>query len=343
MEKLGINNIIKPKREYEDFPALVRIIEKLKQSPFTHKDIEAEHQEEAVLGTAIREISAYEQTLKSYLGRQGIKTELKKISASLFEISLDDNDLIFEDLPKGYVYHGGAARAILARKLGIEENSDSRDIDLAYAGPENARIHDDRLMEKYSPEDFAHGHGVSSVSDDYFSTRDFTINELLVAGNKLVLSKDCLLDTVRGVVRITDFEKQESVDEEHPYYIKPKLLAKALRLAAVKEMSLADKEEYACREIDAFHIALHLNRAIEQGREVVEEYVKLLKENKQIPEDLNSLKQIIDYLHQNTDFVFRIDQKKRLAAESEIIENILGENPDKFDILPYRQSMSRRS
>lgn len=344
MEQIGINNKNVPvrKSEYEDFPALMNIIEKNKRSAFTFKDFETEHREERFLSDGLTKISAYEKTLSSYLKRQGVSTPVKKISASLFEISLDEDDIMYDDLPKGYVYHGGAARAILARKLGIEVSPEARDIDFCYAGSIKGRVHDDYLMAKYSPDDFSRGHGVSDVSDAYFSTRDFTINELLVADKKLILSKDCLLDTVRGIVRITEYEKKESYDEDLPYYINPKILAKALRLAADKALLLADEEEYACRQIDAFHIALHLNRAINQGREVTQEYIRLLKENKQIPEDLDGLEQLLRYLHENTDFLFRIDQKKRLEAEPEILAEILGENPDNFDSLPYRQSMSRR-
>lgn len=63
-------------------------------------------------------------------------------------------------------------------------------------------------MNKYAEDDLANGHGVTTVEEDYFETRDFTINEVMVADNKIIISKDCLLDTVRGILRITDFEKK---------------------------------------------------------------------------------------------------------------------------------------
>ncbi len=324
------------KLEFGDFPILERMITKVQAESVNFKELEIEQAKISMVEIEIDKMLTQEQALQQYLKRRGVNTELKRISNKLWQIDLEDSESqLLDELPSGYVYHGGAARALLARKLGINPYALHRDIDLAYAGNEEDRLLDEDLAKKYSPEDYEKGHGVNTVDDEYFDTRDFTINELLIAANKIILTKACLLDTIRGIVRFTKFEKKESHDSARPYYIKPKLLAKALRFVAEDELLLADANVYKFQNIDSFHIALHLDRALGSGEDVANKYIQQLKEKDQIPSDISTISELLEYLYKETDFVFRFAKKEQIDDDFEFVSQ-------KYEHLPLHQGMSRR-
>lgn len=330
------DNSLDQKLEFSDFPILERMIKKLQTESVDLKKIEGERSEISIVEKGIDKILQQELALQQYLKRRGINIELQRISNNLWQIDLEDSESqLLDELPTGYVYHGGAARALLARKLGINPYALHRDIDLAYAGDQENRLLDEDLAKKYSPDDYEKGHGVNTVDDEYFDTRDFTINELLIVANKIILTKACLLDTVRGIVRFTKFEKKESYDNDHPYYIKPKLLAKALRFVAEDELLLADANIYKFQNIDSFHIALHLDRALGSGEDVANKYIQQLKSKGQIPSDISTISELLEYLYKETDFVFRFAKKEQIDDDFEFVSQ-------KYEHLPLHQGMSRR-
>lgn len=311
--------------------ALDKIIAKRNQSPLRFESLEKEHDQAMMIERGVGELSKYENILKLYLQKFGVDTEIRKIGDKLFQIELSEDDYKLDDLPDGYVYHGSAARAVLERKLKINDYAFPRDVDLAYGGESaNLDLHND-LATKYSPDDNEQGHGVTTIADDYFNTRDFTINEVIVEGEKITLTKDCLLDTVRGIVRFTDYEKKVSYNDERPYFINPKILAKALRFISEKEAKLLDEEVYQFQQIDSFHMALHLDRAWSYSEQAASEYVKNLQLFKQIPDYVDSPRALVDYLSENTDYIFRCAKLVDIAKEEYVLTNDCGIDLDELE------------
>lgn len=322
----------------ENFPVIERILKKVDRPLVKFDDLEKEHQQAAQSEEKIKKISRYEEILRNYLKLYNIDAPIKKVADGFFQLDLAESDYQLDKLPAGYVYHGGAARAILERKLGINQEAKPRDIDLVFAGDDEDGELSQKLAQKYSPDDYDNGHGVQKIADDYFSTRDFTINEVLVLNDKILFTKQCLLDTVRGIIRFTDSQLQESYDEDRPYYIKPKLLAKALRFAAEKDYVLDNDEPYYFQEIGAFDMALHLDRALDTGYDVARRYLESLKQKQQIPERIEDIDDLLEYLSENTDFVFRCTKLADYQAEEEFLND---DSFDDYDALPLRQSMKR--
>ncbi|MFA7302160.1 MAG: hypothetical protein WC030_00210 [Candidatus Paceibacterota bacterium] len=241
------------------------------------------------------------------------------------------------DLPAGYGVKGGGARAVLRSVLKIEAEP-PRDIDLVYVGKNEQDTEMSRkLAETYMPDDFASGYGVETLEKDYFLSRDFTWNEVLYVDGHIVCTKQCLLDTVRNVVRVSDYEKRESYSGQ-AFYVKPKLLAKAVRFVAAarahgnNKMALSEETDRAVEMgIDYWHIALHLNRSFEQSEAVAEEYVDALIARELLPSTIQSPVEALHYLSEETDFIFRaeaaevLDREIRLAKELDLEKEITDE------------------
>ena len=309
---------------------------------------EREHTSAVVSDHVVESLSAYEQTLNRLLSRYGVTTEVRKVrDHNICEVPLSASAReMIPALPAGYVVVGGGARAALARSLGLDDTAAFRDLDIVamHETPDPDEL--ERLSKEYMPDDFVHGHGVKEEDGDYFETRDFTINEIYIEGDQIYCTTDCLLDTVRGIVRITEHEVQESYRPEAPYYINPKLLAKALRFAAAREATIANPEDYTYINIDDFHMALHFDRAAEQGPEVLEGYVALLREHGQIPEELASPEALYEYLKAAVyDFVFRCVDTDTLRNEPELLAEELeglADLADDHEHLPKHEGMKRQ-
>lgn len=322
----------------DNFPVIEKILKKIDRPLATFEDLEQEHREVAQNEVKIEKISRYEETLRRYLRIYGVDAPIKKVSDNFFQLDLEENDYQLDKLPTGYAYHGGAARAMLERKLGINPGAKPRDVDLIFAGQEQNLEVSQTLAQKYSPDDYDNGHGVQAITEDYFLNRDFTINEVVAFDNKILFTKQCLLDTVRGIVRFADSQFQTSYDEDRPYFIKSKLLAKALRFVSEKDYVLESDEPYHFQEIGAFDMALHLDRALDTSYDVALSYLENLKKQRQIPESIESITELIEYLSENTDFVFRCTKLDSYQAEEEYLTS---DEFDEYDKLPFRQSIKR--
>jgi len=276
-------------------------------------------------------VSWNEELLTRWLKRfYGLEVEIKENPDGTFKIPADSIPAGVPELPAGYGIKGGGARAVLRSILGIEAEP-PRDIDLVYVGQNEQDMEVSReLAEMYMPDDLEFGYGVETLEEDYFSSRDFTWNEVLYTDGQVVLSKQCLLDTVRNVVRIAEYEKQESYRGD-PFFVNPKLLAKAVRFVAAaraygnNKMALSEETDQAVEMgIDYWHIALHLNRSFEQGAAVAQEYVGELIERELLPSTIKSSVEALHYLSEETDFIFRaeasdvLDREIRLAEELDL-------------------------
>jgi hypothetical protein len=329
----------------EHITELKNIIERQKRESGFDRYMEREKQYISIreVERDIRTMSEYEITLNAFLRRYGLEGVARRIGKDIFAIQTnDESQKMLDRLPKDFVYVGGAARAALERSLGIDAYSTPRDIDIAVMKRnENNQDLLDELSERYMPEDFSHGYGVKKETEEYFETRDFTINQVFATREAIHCTKQCLLDTLRGVLRFTEYEKRDSY-RGNLYYVHPKLLAKALRLAVVRDMKIADEDVYTFQEIDAFHIALHLDRSMEQG--VDAEYIRELRDRKQIPENIQTTKELIDYLKQETSFVFRCVPKEEEKKEQEWLQEDCPWDAieEKYQDMPLREGMGRR-
>jgi len=301
-------------------------------------------------------VSKYEESLKRLLEIYGVKDlKIIKIGENLFEIPLKKNDI--EELEYGYGFKGGKARNILEYKLGFQKIMPARDVDLVKYIENDDSEKDDVMALKYSPEDFKNGYGIERLENNYFDSRDFTINELLVAHNKIVLTKNCLLDTARGIIRFSEYEKKElfnrrgnfeSVENNEKttylekykeeksknkkrFFVNDKLMAKALRLFVNqldrRHAKIADEEVYSYLDINNFHIALHLDRALGQSYDVAMKYIKKLIDLGQIEANYENdpekvLLDFVKMIKEEDSFIFRNEALKTLNEEQKELNDL---------------------
>lgn len=152
-------------------------------------------------------------------------------------------------LPAGYAFKGGAAREALFSAL--EQSYDlPRDWDIVRESHVGSEEQDIILAGNFCPEDLAYGNGVEVVSSfaECFNDRDFTINEALLIGEKLIASERAVNDVTARVLRILD------------QYNASKLTAKAWRFKAELGEEWRIEGALPGYEVSSFHIALHLSR-----------------------------------------------------------------------------------
>jgi len=274
--------------------------------------------------------------LKSFYG---LEVDIKENTDGTFLMQVVSKPDSVPQLPVGYGIKGGGARAVLRSILRVNAEP-PRDIDLVYVGQDIQDVEVSRkLAETHMPDDLEFGHGVETLEEDYFLSRDFTWNEVLYVNGQVIFSKQCLLDTVRNIVRISEHEKKESYRGD-PFFVNPKLLAKAVRFVAAarahgnSKMRLSAETDQAVEMgIDYWHIALHLNRSYEQGEIIAQEYVEELVKRKLLPATIKSAVEALHYLSEETDFIFRaeaayvLDREIRLAEELDL-EKKMSDNTD---------------
>ena len=173
------------------------------------------------------------------------------------------------ELPHGVAVMGGVARSI-AREIITGEREPIRDIDLVNIIDENGESkvdYDtlDALSRKFMPDDYAFGHGVGSETmDQYFRTRDFTINQCLIMDSKLIVSDFAYNDFQENIIRPTYYELPYDGDD-----IGSRLFLKALMMRSVlsqitDSIPLIEDMEQP-EHIEYFDIALFLNKAMSRG------------------------------------------------------------------------------
>lgn len=263
--------------------------------------------------------------LKDFLEKRiGGSFDAEVLATGLYKLRINVDSFNFPTLPEGYGFCGGAARSAMEKVLGLKDEHKYRDMDILYSGKEESQDLSRKISEEYMPEDNSHGYGVKFFSSNYFETRDFTVNEVYYENGNLFFTKKCLMDMLRGNIRITECEKETSY-QGHPYFIKPKLLAKALRLVADKER-VGDKADFNNQEvfqwqgIDSFHMALHLDRSLEVSYDSAMAYIGKLKGEGLVPDNLSSPQEVASYLQKETDFEFRFLGGDVLEVSEDITE-----------------------
>lgn len=218
-------------------------------------------------------------------------------------------------LPEGYGVHGGAARNILEAMIFPDDTlPEPRDIDLVHMGPIDDWEEADSLASVYSPEDSSHGHSVQAVDNlaDYIKGADFTINQVLFFprgnGGDLYYTQQAAIDTKNRIIRPTVMEFSDD------WLLSKKLALKAVMLQA---SLVADGIDASIRSVNLnkgrdvywqdsyFFDALILNKSLERGRDVAEEYVRLLKSYGLAPDGARSLTDLWNIISKGcSDFQF---------------------------------------
>ena len=283
----------------------------------------------------IREEKEKHRKRDAFYEKFSIQAILKFILKSgNFEIN---NDGIIEmvsneriNLPDGYGFKGGAARTILRKNLGLKYH-EPRDYDLVrIAETEPFKGADSELSLKYMGRDMEHGHGVEEIDiKQYFESRDFTINEVLVESNKIYTTEKCIRDTLRGIVRVTDYELNAYGSGK--LELGPKMKAKSLRfyveqlyLTGISEIDYDDKSEIEKSFINPFWLAIQLDRAFERSLIIAEKFTEILHEFQVIPEDIKDSLDLVAYLQSEVsgDFYFRNVPGQVYDLEDQEIENL---------------------
>lgn len=206
---------------------------------------------------------------------------------------LEEYDLP-QDLPDGVAIMGGTARSI-ARRMVTGDKEPVRDLDLVFI-PELADVDNppdkealDRLSAKYMPDDYAYGHGIGTDNlENYFGGRDFTVNQCLVAGDKLLMTRAAYDDFQENIIR-PSFHRQSYENEP----TNTRQLARALLLQSVVagfSSSYPTLEDFCTKKIDreikecqgkdvrldSFQLAVAMNKALSRGAETANRFANIL-------------------------------------------------------------------
>lgn len=203
--------------------------------------------------------------------------EQPHVSAVLVDDEFFDRNrmILPPELPDGYGFKGGVARAALLWQEGYD--TPIRDVDIIALGSGNDPIIAREIAETYMPRDYAYGDGVEIVTDipEYFATRDFTINEVLLVDGVLHASSAAVEAVESRVIKGSDYEMRIFDGR-----LGPKLSLKAILLKVVMEQStgqewnaeISDDTHYT-----DFYIALAVNKAMLLGGSVPNQFLKELQ------------------------------------------------------------------
>lgn len=240
-----------------------------------------------------------DKDLKEVLKKYNIIGHIEKIGDDVFVIPYK-GELPTEQLRDGYGYKGGVARALFAKALNIH-SSRIRDIDIVCFNSVNDRNYENYLGKTYLGNDFKDGYGVDNESslESYFTTRDITINEVIYVDGKIFFTKQCLLDTVRSIIRLTEYEKESIYDGDEKQI--QKMYSKLLRFYTTMIISTgyAEMDENSLIEpsfLSSFWIAVQLDRSFELGIHYADSFVNELKNRGNLPPEISTGEEALDCL-----------------------------------------------
>ena len=223
----------------------------------------------------------------SYYNGDNERLEVKEDELKIREIPLPENILkrydFIEKLPSGIAIMGGVARSV-AREILTGEKEPIRDIDLVeITDNEDESTVDPELLNElaqtYMPDDYAFGHGIGlDTLEDYFSTRDFTINECLIKDGKLLVSELAENDFKENIIRPTYYEAPYDGDK-----LSGRLFLKAILMQTVisqisESIPLLEDVHVNFQYIGDFDTAVFLNKAMSRGVETAVKFTENLAE-----------------------------------------------------------------
>lgn len=226
-----------------------------------------------------------------------------------------------EDLPAGVAVMGGTARS-LARRVVTGDKEPVRDLDLIYieelSEPDNPASQEtlSEISEKYMPDDFAYGHGIKHENlEHYFASRDFTMNQCLVVGDKLLMTRAAYDDFQENIIRPSyDRKPREYSPLSDSDFMRGLLFLTVLRDCTSSYPMAEDLMSGRYDEYDEpfgvgeFQIALALNKAMSRGVRTAMHFTETLADydlidEKYIDEPLRLARAITD--SRNVRFRFR--------------------------------------
>ncbi|MEI6346275.1 MAG: hypothetical protein WCO79_03540 [bacterium] len=307
--------------------------------------VSADREIELLESSARRDVAATENGVLTLLREHELSVDgVRKLDDGKWSISYKEK--LREDLPPGYAFKGGAARYYLREALGLSADL-PRDYDvvrLVEAEPFPGA--DREVAQKFMPKDLEFGDGVEQVLDmeEYFRTRDLTVNEIVATSDGIVATESALLDTVRNILRLTHFEKTSFRPDG---YAGPKMLAKILRFysQAINECGRFPTIENIGHDridevfISPFWLAVNLDRAWEVGRTKAQDYVDTLISNKQLPIDVVTPEAAADYLlgcMEEESFVFRSADPWHYDTEDVWVRNLEAQEDRKISEIRKR-------
>lgn len=177
-------------------------------------------------------------------------------------------------IPRGYFFKGGAAREVLRRMLRPNQpRLLVRDIDvIRFVETDDSLDH--KVALELMPDDYEFGRGVEVVTgeDEYFLTRDLTVNEVYCNHSVIRATSKAVHDLRNGILRPTPHVT--SINGE----VDCATALKILRFAAeclVKGVNCTVVNLPALPKANPFYIALNLDRSFAISKEVGEEYLTL--------------------------------------------------------------------
>lgn len=217
-----------------------------------------------------------------------------------------------EDLPAGVAVMGGTARS-LARRVVTGDKEPVRDLDLIYieelSEPDNPVSQEtlEEISEKYMPDDFAYGHGIKHENlEHYFASRDFTMNQCLVVGNKLLMTRAAYDDFQENIIRPSyDRKPREYSPLSDSDFMRGLLFLTVLKdctgsYPMAEDLMSGRYDEYdEPFGVGEFQIALALNKAMSRGVRTAMHFTETLADydlidEKYIDEPLRLARAIID-------------------------------------------------
>lgn len=272
---------------------------------------------------------------------QLLLARMEQMDGGLYRLALDNYTLEQanlgfnpDDFPVSGGVRGGAARQILrAALLGQPEEYPPRDVDVMQAGwmtvSREARWQLDDFARQLAPNDYKNGYGVDGVCDPekYMKEQDFTMNQLLACKEEngqwsLYTTERAVCDTANNTIRPTLYE----FDRDEDYRLSVKLALKAVRL--LSELQVDGAENASIRGInlkeadnlhhdaadDYFMQILQLDKALETGYNVAEQYLRNLRRYKLYPDCTasGSPGRVYESLQQEVDFCMSEGAKEAL-------------------------------
>ncbi len=196
-----------------------------------------------------------------------------------------------QDLPKNVAVMGGMARSI-AREIITGDREPIRDIDLVnILGTDGESLNDEatlnKLSQQYMADDYAYGHGIQDDSlENYFDTRDFTVNESLIMNGALIVSNFAYNDLQENIIRPTHHERPSSTWRPRSRLALRALLMQTVLSECTNSYPTIEDLEIDGEYISSFESAVALNKAMSRGAETARRFTDLLADYGAIPAEL---------------------------------------------------------
>ena len=210
-----------------------------------------------------------------------------------------------DKMPKGCAVIGGAARSLAFMMINPENQEliPVRDVDVAYFEDEISQEEADIYAEHFLPDDFSHDHGAQEVSniEEYMSTRDFTMNQVIYKDGRLIASRAAVRDIYKGVINPCDREDGYWDDDYWGEdYISTRIALKAvLQQTVLKEyiddIKINDKirnDQFYINEYSShngFQLALAIQKSFDWGDDFPKKFLQNIVESPIFESDLSFL------------------------------------------------------